>query len=210
MRLHLLAIAVVFPPVAAAAAPTGPEIGLRVAYALPFGDIAGDGTGGSIGVKDFFSGGVPVQIDLGYRFSPAVYAGVYGSYGFLIPACPDTAECSAHNYRLGLGFQFHLAPEADLDPWIGIGAGYEWLTYNASGGGASQDLEVRGFEFAHLELGADFAVAPGFKFGPFGSFSIGQYDKASTAGVFGSASGDFIEKKVHEWLMFGLRGAFSL
>src|SRR5947209_2774237 len=198
MRLHLLAIAVILSPIAAAAAPTGPEIGLRVGYTVPFGDVAGDGTGGSLAMKDSFSGGVPLQIDLGYRFTPAVSAGVYGGYGFLIPTnCPDTSECSGHNFRLGIGLQFHLAPEAGLDPWIGVGAGYEWLNLKVSSQGQSQDLDVRGFEFGHVDLGADFAVAPGFKFGPFASFSIGQYDKASTGGALGSASGDVAEKKMH-------------
>src|SRR5256885_15585745 len=85
MRSHLLAAALLLSPMAAAAAATGPEFGFRAAYSVPLGDIVGDGTGGATKLSDLFSGGIPIQLDVGYRFTPAFYGGIFGSYGFLFP-----------------------------------------------------------------------------------------------------------------------------
>jgi len=210
MRSNLLAALLALSPVAATAAPTGPEVGFRVAYAVPLGDIVGDGAGGSTKISDLFSGGLPIQVDLGYRFTPGFYGGIFGSYGFLFPTnCDPTASCSGHNFRLGLDVQLHAAPDASVDPWLGLGVGYEWLVLSVSGGGQTQDATLRGFEFGNVQVGVDFAASPGFHFGPFASFSLARYTDGSTAGVFGTAAGSISDPKFHGWLQFGLRATFN-
>ena len=209
MRAILVAVALAVSPIGARAVTTGPEFGLRAAYSLPFGDIVGDGAGNSLALGDLFSGGLPIQVDLGYRFTPSLYLGVFGSYGFLFATnCDPSGSCSGHDVRLGLDLQAHALPAGVIDPWFGIGVGYEWLSISASSGGLSEDSTLRGFEFAHAELGADFAVSSGFKLGPFASFSLGKYSDGSTSGFLGSASGSLGDTKVHEWLLFGLRARF--
>src|SRR5207237_6458268 len=116
-----------------------------------------------------------------------------------------SSSCSGHDFRLGLDVHVHAAPAGAIDPWFGIGVGYEWLSISESSGAVSQDSTLRGFEFARAELGADFAVSPGFKLGPFASFSLGKYSDGSTSGILGSASGGLGDTKIHEWLLFGLR-----
>jgi hypothetical protein len=210
MRLHIVAAALALSPVAARASPTGPEFGLRAAYSVPFGNVVGDGAGGGTALNDLFSGGIPIWADAGYRFTPGFYGGVFGSYGFLFAHnCDPSADCSGHDVRLGLELSFHLVPGASLDPWMGVGVGYEWLLVSLSSGGQRQDLTLRGFEFLNLQLGADFAVSQGLKIGPFAAFSLGRYGDESTSGVLGSVSGEVADKKVHEWLLLGLRATFN-
>jgi hypothetical protein len=110
---------------------------------------------------------------------------------------------------LGFDLRFHLAASAPIDPWIGVGAAYEWLTLSASPGGQDQDLTLRGFEFFNVQLGADFLASPGFRVGPFAAFSLGRYTDGSASSPLVSASGPIADKKVHEWLLLGLRAAFS-
>jgi len=211
MRSNLLAAALLLSPIAATAAPTGPEFGFRAGYSVPFGDLVGDGTGGSTKLSDLFSGGIPLQVDLGYRFTPGFYGGIFGSYGFLFATnCDPSASCSGHNFRLGLNVQLHAAPDASIDPWLGLGVGYEWLSFSEdAGGGQSQEATVRGFELGNVQVGVDFAASPGFHFGPFASISIAKYTDGSTSGVLGAASGSLNDTKFHEWLQFGLRATFS-
>ena len=210
MRLHLLAAALLLSPMAAAAASTGPEFGFRAAYGVPLGDIVGDGSGGATKLSDLFSGGIPIQLDVGYRFTPAFYGGIFGSYAFLFPTnCDPTASCSGHDFRLGLDVQLHAAPDAPVDPWLGLGVGYEWLALSVASGGQSQDATLRGFEFGNVQVGVDFAASPGFHIGPFASISLAKYTDSSTSGVFGTASGSLSDTKVHEWLLFGLRATFN-
>jgi hypothetical protein len=210
MRLEIVAAALALAPLAASPAPTGPEFGLRAGYTVPFGNIVGDGAGGATPLKDLFTGGIPIWADAGYRFTPAFYGGVFGSYAFLFAHnCDPTADCSGHDIRLGLDLLFHLAPSAPLDPWVGLGVGYEWLLLSVTSGRQRQDLTLRGIEFLDLQLGADFAVSPGLRIGPFAAFSLGRYSDESTSGVLGSGAGEVADKKVHEWLLVGLRATFN-
>jgi len=210
MRSNVLAAALLLSPMAAIAASPGPELGFRAAYSVPLGDIVGNGNGGTTQLSDLFSGGIPIQVDLGYRFTPAFYGGIFGSYGFLFPTnCDPSASCSGHNFRLGLNVQLHAAPDASIDPWLGLGVGYEWLSLSVSSGGQSQDATLRGFELGNVQVGIDFAASPGFRIGPFASVSLAKYTDGSTAGVLGTSSGSLNDTKFHEWLQFGLRATFS-
>jgi len=195
-------------PRIARAAGSGVELGLRTGVSIPFGKIVAT-SGGDAALNDSVSAGIPVQADLGYRFNPYFYAGVYGGYSSLFPkGCPNGADCSAHTFRIGGNVQFHPAGDVPTDPWFGIGFGYEWLKLSQSGVGTNQNLDVNGFEFANLQGGVDFALEPTVKLGPFLTFSLAEYRYGSTSGSFGSGSGELSGKKVHEWLMIGIRAAF--
>jgi hypothetical protein len=120
--------------------------------------------------------------------------------------------------RFGIQGQYHLSPAEKLDPWFGVGFGYELATMSVSGSvmGTSIDSSAtyKGFEFLNLQGGADFKVSPAIGIGPFLSFSLGQYGSASTSGNAGgqsmSDSGDIDNTAIHEWFTFGVRGAFTL
>jgi outer membrane protein W len=197
---------------------TGFEAALRLGYGIPLGDAAGNAE-----LSDGIAGQVPLILDIGYRITPMVFLGVYGQYGFAwlsdnyADGCDATnASCSAHDIRLGIEAQFHFQPLEKLDPWIGVGIGYEWAGLDVEVGNMEVDTTLSGFEFINLQAGLDIRVSEHFYVGPFLNFSIGQYSSASAscsggglcADQFG-VNGDIDDKAVHEWLMLGVRAGFG-
>jgi hypothetical protein len=198
---------------------TGFEVGLRLGYGIPLGN-----TSGNEKLSDGIGGQVPIIIDLGYRVIPNLFVGLYGQYGFswvggnVSDACDMSSEisCSAHDIRLGVEAQFHFLPRQKLDPWVGLGVGYEWMGISVEGGGVKVSMTPHGFEFVNLQAGLDILVAEHFYLGPFLSLSIAQYSDMSVDCSAGSvlcnqfgAGGTIQDKALHEWLMLGVRGAFA-
>lgn len=197
-------------------------IGLRLGYGVPLGSIDKNADGSSNKMSDGISGQFPIWLDLGYLITPNVMLGLYGQYGFgsltgqIKTACDQASvagvSCSISDLRFGIQGQYHISPAENIDPWLGLGVGYEMLKVSLSGGGQDGSLTDKGFEFANLQAGVDFKPMPKFGVGPFVSFSFGQYGSTSSSGsasAFG-AGGDIPNKAVHEWLTFGARGAFTL
>jgi hypothetical protein len=206
----------------------GFELGARLGYGIPMGEVADDGD-----LSDGISGMIPLQLDLGYRVLPELMIGGYVMYGFgftgdtISDSCDRlddipgvTASCSTHDLRLGIQAQYHFLPQEKLDPWLGLGVGYEWLTFGTdiAGGGSESDVSftARGFEFLNLQGGLDFEVADSLALGPFLSFSIAQYGERSSSCSgnacmdFDSTSEDIDDKALHQWLLLGIRGTFVL
>jgi hypothetical protein len=205
----------------------GFELGARLGYGIPMGEIEENSD-----LSDSISGMIPLQLDLGYRVLPELSLGGYFMYGFgfagddLSDACDNlddlpgvTADCSTHDLRLGIQAHYHFLPRKTLDPWLGLGVGYEWITFGTdiSGGGRELDVSAtgRGFEFLNLQGGLDFKVADGLALGPFLSFSIGQYSDSSAscsgnACADDSASEEIDSKALHQWLLLGIRGTFVI
>jgi outer membrane protein W len=198
-------------------------VGARLGYAVAMGKAV-DETDGEL--SKGISGHIPIWLDLGYLVTPNIMVGLYGQYGIGFVGSglsdelcdPYNLDCSARVIRFGIQGQYHLSPAEKLDPWFGVGFGYELATMSVSGSvmGTSIDSSAtyKGFEFLNLQGGADFKVSPAIGIGPFLSFSLGQYGSASTSGNAGgqsmSDSGDIDNTAIHEWFTFGVRGAFTL
>jgi hypothetical protein len=215
MRHMSVAIAVAFAPLASRGAGTGPELSIRSGYAVPFGDLLGsaDVRGGALPVREMASGNFPLQADVGYRFSPNVYAGLYGSYSVVLANnCASAAGCAAHGWRLGANAQIHPMGDAPVDPWVGIGAGYEWLSLAENTADSTRPFDVDGIEFVNLQVGIDFEMSPAFKLGPVAAFSVGQYwrytERATPGVVVNESSVAIDDKRLHEWIVVGLRATF--
>ena len=208
------------------------EIGARVGYAVPLGDIYGNGgqTAVKTGMSDYIDGMIPFVGELGVRIARSVFVGAYLHYGIVSiassgPSCQGLDTCDGHDVRLGGELLYHLNPEGPPDPWLGIGFGYEWMTVHSEGSksvpgfgtvSASLDSTLSGFEYVNLQLGVDYVAGHGIGLGPFVMLTVaqfGSYDKTTTqtfAGRTGtkSDSGDIQDTAVHEWWIFGLRGTF--
>jgi hypothetical protein len=201
-----------------ARAETGIEAGVRLGYGVPLGGLAGEAD-----LSDGVSGQIPIWIDLGYRPIDALMIGLYFQYGLAFmggqfdDACDiDGVDCSASDLRLGLQAHYHISPQEQLDPWIGIGFGYEWLNLSVEGMGTEISIGVDGFEFLNLQAGLDIEVAEHFKIGPVLTLTVAQFSNASldcagspACNLFGSPDGDIEDTAVHEWLMIGVRGAYT-
>ena len=176
------------------------RLGLRLGYALPMGSAVEGGK-----MSEEVSGQIPIWLDAGYMVTPNVLIGLYGQYGFvsLKQSCDG---CSAHDIRFGVQGQYHFSPAESVDPWLGLGVGYEILGFSQSAQGQTVDISFKGFEFLNLQGGADFKVGNAFSVGPFLSFSLGQYSKASA----NDQSADIDKTALHQWLTFGAKGTFGL
>ena len=190
---------------------TGFEVGLRAGYAIPIGK---GGANATQNLSAGISGAIPLWLDLGYRATPELMIGAYGAYAFgflgdtLDRAC-GAVDCVTYDIRLGAQLHYHFLPGKEGDPWIGLGVGYEWLTFAASQGGQDASITASGFEFVNLQAGLDFAPSKGVNFGlgPFVAFSVAEYSDASCSGAALGCPGDF-STTTHEWLTFGVRGTF--
>ena len=162
-------------------------------------------------MSDYVGGMIPIWLDLGYMVTPTIMVGLYAQYGLLMGVkaggqdCPSGVSCSGNDIRIGLQGQYHLSPGESLNPWFGLGIGYEMLNTKYSGGGVDVKGGAKGLEYANLQGGADFKVAESFAVGPFVSFSLGQYSKTS-----GDNSADIPEKAMHQWLTLGVKGTLGI
>jgi hypothetical protein len=198
-------------PATGSAGPRGFEVGLRAGFALPLGSLAGD----SGSLSDGFSGMVPLQLDLGYRVNRSWFAGAYLQYGFAFvkdAGCGSGTSCSASDLRFGLEAQYHVLPLAQLDPWVGLGIGYEvlHLSVTDTGSGVGGSVSYRGLEFANLSLGGDYKLSPTLSVGPVIQLTIAEYMNGSLSSPDLNLSSGIDNKAIHMWLSFGVRGVFDV
>ena len=216
------------------------QLGVRLGYALPAGNAYGAQTlsSGSFAVStpelklsDEVNGQIPILIEAGYLITPNLLIGAYGQYGFVSTKDDCGANCSAHDFRAGIQGQYRFLPFENIDPWVGIGVGYEALSESGditdSFAGQSNSFHyessLTGWELFQLQGGVDFRVANAFTLGPFASVSFTEYTRThdeldptpiavGAAGVQGSPNGDqsLSNKTIHEWVNLGLRGTFGL
>jgi outer membrane protein W len=123
-------------------------------------------------------------------------------------------SCSGHDIRIGINVQYHFRAKTSVDPWVGLGFGYEWLHTEGSGPGGSISQTFRGFEIPGLQLGVDFEVDTSVKLGPFIGYSIGRYAQGSVTAknalVDTSADKGIANTASHQWLFLGVRGVFNI
>lgn len=227
LRAALLALLL-----APAAAPAQVSFGLRAGYAIPFGDAYEQSGFGTFKQSDLTKGLIPLQLDASWRFSPAVSAGLYVSYGFgqagsqLKTLCATQgASCdSPSTLRYGVQGAYTFQTGGSFVPWLGLAAGIEQASFGVKNfvygvipgtppTPLVADLKgtLRGWE-AGLEGGADYRLSPALAVGPFASFSLGQYtvEDISLSGQGTVAGGGVDTPKTHEWLTLGVRGRFDL
>ena len=157
----------------------GPQVGLRLGF--------GGGTGvvyEGLEVSNSSVGAAPITADVGWRFAPALYVGAYGQYAPVFyrtnsVSCPGGFDCWAHDWRAGLEVDLHFIPNSRLDPYLGLGAGYEWLESNIHGTGpvptpagavpgyTAASVTDRGVEFLNVTLGMDIRLDPAVGLGPY-------------------------------------------
>ena len=204
------------------ATPTGIEVGLRAGYAIPLGDAVGGANGAqSTSLSNAFSGMIPIWVDAGYRFNPNMMVGAFFQYGIasiatgngsLGQACSGSGvSCSGSDLMFGAQFHYHLMPDQTIDPWAGIGVGYEIASVNLSSGGQSAGTSFSGLQFVNLQVGGDYKIMPNLGVGPFVMFSLGEYSGCSySGGAAGGTSCSIASTAMHEWLTFGIRGAYDI
>ncbi|MCL2450019.1 MAG: hypothetical protein FWD17_13815 [Polyangiaceae bacterium] len=216
-----------------ATARIGPQIGVRVGYGLGSGSVYR-----GLPLHTASDGAVPIIVDLGWRFIPELYAGLYGQFGPVVtrnnPAsCPGDASCSSQDWRFGIEVDYHFLPRTRLDPYVGLGSGYEILHTHVTANTlvpmdagpvparTTVGLIDRGWEFAALTLGMDARACSSFGIGPFVSASIGEYNVHTgnmSTSVLTPAGPVLVQSTpvpgvshgTHELYIFGVRGTFNM
>lgn len=209
---------------ARAQADTGLTLGARVGYGIPLGDVAkADAETPSLALSKVVSGQIPLEIEAGWRFTREISAGLYFGYGFAFAGrficdqagIPPEFSCStsgASTMRYGIQAAYRFVSGGAMTPWIGLGAGLEQAQMDVKvsfqGQSAKQTFKISGWEYANLQLGADWVVSPGLKLGPFARVSLGKFDTVKLAGE----KQDFPSsiQALHEWVTLGLKGTFDL
>src|SRR5262249_48195529 len=113
----------------------GVDVGLRVGYAIPFGNVTG--TQGDK-LANLFSGAEPLVLEAGYRIKRAITVGALFQYAFGQikdsggMGCSGNVSCSASVTRLGVEGIYHVPVPGDFVPFVGFGVGYEWMKANVS------------------------------------------------------------------------------
>ncbi len=203
---------------------------LRTGYGLPLGKYAN--VQALAGVRDDDNaigddtyGVIPIWFDAGYRLSDHLLLGAYFMFGIVVPktapadnplggGCPEGFDCSATGIRLGVQAQYSFAPEASLDPWLGVGVGYEWVGTQLDGEVFSFPFEATtrysGPDLLQLQGGVDFHTRSIFSVGPFGSVSAMRYTTCSLTLAGDESRCELEEGGWHGWLVFGVRGVVEL
>jgi Outer membrane protein beta-barrel domain len=166
----------------------GLDLGIRFGYAIPFGNISG---APGDGMNDNFWGATPFVLEADYRVNGAVSVGGLFQYGILQikenanTGCEDGLSCSGSVVRLGIQGIYHILVPSRFIPWVGLGAGYEWMNIHISQGGASASSGAHGFELLTLQAGGDFRLSPHLSIGPYASFTIARYGTETFVNVPG-------------------------
>ena len=202
-------------------AASGIHFGLRLAFALPMGDLHGSwkrtSTLGGVTqtttveraeLSEGVTGQIPIWVDLGWQISPRFMAGLYFSYGVLLPtgdlsdAC-DAESCTANDIRLGAQAQYAFSPGRSLDPWLGAGLGYEWFSVKVG----EVTSRYRGAELLMLQAGLDLGGDSGSTtYGPFAAFTFGRFSTIYSKIGDSGESRDIDSPATHHWLFLGVRG----
>ncbi len=177
----------------------GLDLGARIGFSVPLGHLT---QAGNLG--DLMSGTIPIGLELAIRGNKNVAVGV----GFdlapgLTKNCDPGFSCSATDYRLRVEAIFTARAGMMMDPWLGVGIGYEWLSLSESGMGS---IQTTGWDYFNIEVGGEIRLGSQAALGPFVGLSVGEYSSASSGGY----SGDITNQSVHEWLQFGVRGTINI
>ena len=213
---------VVVAAVAAAALPAGAQpdaqprlgidLGLQVGFGVPQGRL---NESIPLVLNEVISSVVPIAVDAGYRVDDRIAVGLLFQYGILRfrdagEACGARTDCRGSVISVAAQATLHAPVSWPFVPWLRLGGGYEWLRMRMTGdfmnAFSDLDLRLRGWMFGFADLGADHALLPRVALGPFVGVSVGRYN----FGAYGAPEMPLIYKRVHGWVVFGVRGAFNL
>ncbi len=186
-----------------AAASAQLSLGARVGYGIPGGEVVKD-----VKMSSWIDHEIPIQVDLSFKLLPRLSFGAYYAYGFG-SAVASSGLDSAHDSRLGVRAAFAFLPGAKLDPWIGAGTGWGWLS--AKGGGT--EMTIDGWETLTINGGLDYRVADNAAVGLFASYASGEYrnGKITIPGTkWASGSIGSGEVATHGLFTIGVRGTLDL
>lgn len=187
---------------------SGIEVGLRTGYAIALGSATG---AQNDSLSNTISGYIPIWIDAGYRLaSPNLFLGAYFQYGIGFNGSSlNNCNCSTNDVQYGIQAHYHLMPDQQIDPWVGLGIGYESLNVSGPSG---TGLSATGWQYVIPQVGVDYrGLMENLSLGAVLMFGLGQYGNESvSAGNGQSQSAGIPNTALHEWLTIAIRGAYDI
>jgi outer membrane protein W len=176
------------------------EFGLGAGYSQGVGDIGGS----SPTLTDLSHAGAEIQLNVGYRINPNWMVGVYGSGGKYNKGNLVSADGDVYSATAGVQANYHLLPDQQWDPWIGLGAGWRghWIS-QAAGTDSRHGLDV-----ARLQVGVDYRVNSQFSIAPYvgASATVFLTQKLAQQGSFNDVS----DPNVNFFFAGGFLGRFDV
>jgi hypothetical protein len=202
-----------------------PEVDVRLAFARPFGNLEGAAsTGGpaDAAVSHVVTGALPVTVGLGLRRRGAFYAGLSGTFGYALAGrhgvCAGFVQCSqagggGNDWRTALEAQYRFLPDHPIGPWLGLGAGLEWLELDTA--------TYRGVPLLDADVGVTLLSRTSSTLGLYLGLSAGRFVRAYDSGTGSHAftvgpppppmpsSRTIDDPAWHGWLEIGARGTMG-
>jgi hypothetical protein len=208
---------------------TGFQWGLALGFGLPLGNadagaslfantangeqpfVTRDGSMSSI-----VSYHVSLALDLGYRLGPNWWVGIrpQAATGGNGDQCPTGANCHFSDARLSALLKYNSSPHSSLNPWFGVGLGWEWLMTTLTAAipesvGVKQNLSGPLLQ-ALGGLGFDFADH--IHAGPYAAVAVGRYiwNGLECSAALGCPGSYFVKDGAfHAWLSVGISGEYG-
>jgi len=145
------------------------ELTLAAGYSQGFGDVE---KGDSASLTQMGRAGAGLQLGVGYRFEPRLMIGFYGEAAGYDPGTRVDKDGEVFSAAAGVQAQWHFAPYAQLDPWLGIGTGWRgyWVREDDS-----ESYSMQGLDLARVQAGVDYRLAPGISVSPLLSLSVSKF-----------------------------------
>ncbi|MDB5218184.1 MAG: uncharacterized protein JWO86_6111 [Myxococcaceae bacterium] len=143
--------------------------------------------------------GVGVDARVGYRIEPHFAVSLGGEYQELAAQRDDAAR----GFALSLALQYHILPNARVDPWLELGSGYRMLWLVPFG--PTPTTFFSGPELVRVRAGLDLRVSPDVAIAP----TIGA---DATMFVFrdDTASSVIGDPKLSTFVFAGLQGRIDV
>jgi hypothetical protein len=188
----------------------GLQVGVRLAVAHPGGQPGQGAPATTPSMGELAEAWAPLGLDVGYRFNPYVYFGGTLLWGATFG--DDSAVCAACGFRYDFQalteLRLYPAPEATVNPWFGVGIGWELMHLNFVSEGPTGTANYQGPVLGNFEIGLDVrrrAVAIGPYFGvELAEFALRNLDPTpphETSSIGAHA--------LHEWFTLGLRASYG-
>lgn len=180
--------------------------------ALPFGSVASDAEP----LDSIVTALLTAHVTMGYRFghlwlggSALGGAGPTSEEGDLSPCGRDDVECTNALVRVTANARYFPTPGAQIEPFVGLGAGYEWFGSTVEVDGEKiAGIRARGLSLVSVEAGAQFWHRRSSAFNAFLSYSAGEYAHRELA-AFGESMSESIPggvRELHHWVALNLSG----
>ncbi len=177
------------------------ELGVAAGYSQGGGPVGG----GMRHLEDLANVGGAVELDAGYRVTPNLILGAYGTLaayqnGDTIDGSSDVIGATA-----GLQAGWHFRPDRSLDPWVRLGTGWKamWISPDHT-----KTTALQGLELARVQIGLDYRASRDVAISPVIGGSLGMFLAQDTPMT--TSYDEIASKKVNFTGFAGVAGTFDL